>query len=97
LANNDQYAAIRFINVSGVEQSLRGGHSLDVASPCDPTLIDSCSSDGVNLPHADKDNEVATSGAVGNTSGPTHADAGPSVPSAGGPDNDTPTEPVRVC
>jgi len=90
LADNDQYAAIRFMNVSGVEQSLRGSHSLGVASPCDPTLIDSWSGDVANSQHAGGDNEVATSGAVGNTCGLTHA-------ATGGPDNDTPTEGVRVC
>jgi len=97
LADNDQYAAIRFMNVSGVQQSLRGGHSLGVASPCDPTLIDSCSGEVVNSPHTGVDNEVATSGAVGDANGPTHAAAGPSAPAAGGPNNDTPTEGVRVC
>jgi len=91
LADNDQYAAIRFMNVSGVQQSLREGHSLGVASPCDPTLIGSCNADVVNpTTHTGGDNEVATSGAVGNTSGPTHA-------ATGGSDSDTSTEGVRVC
>jgi len=35
LSDNDEYAAICLMNVSGVEHSLRGGHSLGVAMPCD--------------------------------------------------------------
>jgi len=35
LSDNDEFAAICLLNVSGVEQSLRGGYALGVASPCD--------------------------------------------------------------
>ena len=34
LADNDEYAAIQFINVSGVAQVIREGHPLDEATPC---------------------------------------------------------------
>ena len=37
LPNDDTYASVVLLNVSGTEQSVRCGHSLGVVSPCDTT------------------------------------------------------------
>ena len=39
LSHGDRYAAISLMNVSGVEQTLREGHVLGLASPCPPQCI----------------------------------------------------------
>jgi len=34
LTHDDQFASVAFMNVSGVEQTLRGGYALGTATPC---------------------------------------------------------------
>jgi len=66
LGHNDQFAAIAFMNVSGVEQSLRQGHSLGLATSCPinavQSLTDPESVPPGNQPHADGIVSVADGG-----------------------------------
>jgi len=39
LPHDDDYAAISFVNVSGVDQSLKRGLALGVAAPCSSDLV----------------------------------------------------------
>jgi len=39
LPHDDGHAAIAFMNVSGISQSLKPGHALGVATPCSPDLV----------------------------------------------------------
>ena len=39
LSHDDNHAAISFVNVSGVNQSLRQGFALGVATSCPPDLV----------------------------------------------------------
>ena len=61
LPHDDGHAAIAFMNVSGISQSLKPGHALGVATPCSPDLVRSLMVTNPGLiERGDGENDVST-------------------------------------
>ena len=76
LSDSDEYAAISFMNVSGTEQSLRSGHSLGVALPCD---VDSEREEQTTVKTVDDRDENTVVDSGDTAAAPTTADGGDDV------------------